>query len=83
MSFMRKLVLTLIILFSPVLFSCDSSTGGPSCCKECTNGKPCGDSCIPKESQCTKGGGCACSTAELEEEMEELDEAEDLQVENK
>lgn len=31
-----------------------------SCCKVCSKGKACGDSCISRDRQCTKGGGCAC-----------------------
>jgi hypothetical protein len=31
-----------------------------SCCRTCTKGKACGDSCIAKTSTCTKPPGCAC-----------------------
>lgn len=31
-----------------------------SCCKICTKGKPCGDSCISVSKTCHKGVGCAC-----------------------
>ncbi|MVA97979.1 hypothetical protein GN330_12060 [Nitratireductor sp. CAU 1489] len=30
------------------------------CCKVCTTGKPCGNSCISRSYTCRKGGGCAC-----------------------
>lgn len=30
------------------------------CCRECRNGKPCGDACIPFNRTCHKGPGCAC-----------------------
>lgn len=30
------------------------------CCKTCHTGKACGDSCISKDDDCTKGAGCAC-----------------------
>ena len=30
------------------------------CCKVCHKGKACGDSCIAREKNCTKGPGCAC-----------------------
>ncbi len=33
----------------------------PACCKVCRAGKPCGDSCIARDSVCRKGPGCACS----------------------
>lgn len=31
-----------------------------ACCKTCSKGKACGDSCISREKQCHKGQGCAC-----------------------
>ena len=31
-----------------------------SCCKRCSKGKACGDSCIARDRKCTKGKGCAC-----------------------
>jgi len=31
-----------------------------ACCKICTTGKACGDSCINRSYNCTKGAGCAC-----------------------
>lgn len=31
-----------------------------SCCKYCSAGKPCGDSCISRSYNCNKGPGCAC-----------------------
>ena len=30
------------------------------CCKHCSAGKACGDSCISRDKQCHKGPGCAC-----------------------
>ncbi len=38
-------------------------TNPPSqvCCKVCTTGKACGDSCIAKNLTCHKGPGCACN----------------------
>ncbi len=30
------------------------------CCKTCSKGKACGDSCISRAKQCHKGPGCAC-----------------------
>ncbi len=38
-----------------------SESGGSLCCKICRNGKPCGDTCIPFDRQCTAPIGCACS----------------------
>ncbi len=32
-----------------------------NCCKHCgPNSKPCGDSCISRDKECHKSGGCAC-----------------------
>lgn len=31
-----------------------------ACCKICTKGKACGNSCIQKSKTCHKGKGCAC-----------------------
>ena len=31
------------------------------CCKICRKGKACGDTCINKSYNCTKGPGCACN----------------------
>lgn len=31
-----------------------------SCCKRCSKGKACGDSCIARDKTCRKGAGCAC-----------------------
>jgi hypothetical protein len=30
------------------------------CCKTCSAGKACGDSCISRDKQCRVGAGCAC-----------------------
>ncbi len=35
------------------------------CCRVCTKGKACGDSCISAGKSCHKGRGCACDAAEL------------------
>jgi hypothetical protein len=31
-----------------------------ACCKICSTGKACGDSCIARWKTCHKGKGCAC-----------------------
>lgn len=38
------------------------STGSSSraCCRRCSRGKPCGDSCIARNRTCRRGPGCAC-----------------------
>ena len=38
----------------------DCASNG-TCCKVCTTGKACGDSCISKSKTCNKTGGCACN----------------------
>jgi hypothetical protein len=30
------------------------------CCKVCSTGKPCGDTCISQDKVCHVGPGCAC-----------------------
>jgi hypothetical protein len=44
---------------------CTAGTPSPpspsSCCRECTNGKPCGDTCISATASCTRPPGCACA----------------------
>ncbi|KFE35385.1 hypothetical protein [Thioclava atlantica] len=30
------------------------------CCKHCSSGKACGNSCISRSKTCRKGPGCAC-----------------------
>ncbi|HEX5059683.1 MAG TPA: hypothetical protein VFV99_10005 [Kofleriaceae bacterium] len=32
-----------------------------NCCKVCTTGKPCGDTCIEETDTCHQVGGCACA----------------------
>lgn len=39
-----------------------------SCCKYCTTGKACGDSCISSSYNCSKGVGCACNASDLDED---------------
>ena len=33
-----------------------------NCCKVCSTGKACGDTCIAKNLTCHKGAGCACNS---------------------
>lgn len=35
------------------------------CCKICSKGKACGNSCIRRDYTCRKGRGCACNAYEL------------------
>ncbi len=38
----------------------ESITDNESCCKWCSSGKACGDTCISRSNTCTKSKGCAC-----------------------
>ena len=33
---------------------------GQACCKKCTKGQPCGNSCISASAKCKQPPGCAC-----------------------
>ncbi len=44
----------------PTIESSTLSTGG--CCKYCSTGKACGDSCISRSYTCHKAPGCACDS---------------------
>jgi len=35
------------------------------CCKVCSRGKACGNSCINRDYQCHKGRGCACDADDV------------------
>lgn len=35
------------------------------CCRVCTEGKACGNTCIAADKTCHKGRGCACSASEV------------------
>ena len=56
--------LSKIILMATVVLviSCGDEDGNVYCCKYCDArvSKPCGDTCISKEYDCTKVEGCAC-----------------------
>lgn len=36
------------------------SSGKTTCCKKCTTGVPCGNTCISERKTCRSGPGCAC-----------------------
>ena len=38
----------------------DGEEYAQGCCKICSKGKACGNSCISRSKQCHKGRGCAC-----------------------
>jgi len=62
---MKRFTLPIVILLIFVLSSCVPNTTSTTrtCCKRCTTGKPCGDSCIARNKTCRVGAGCACSAS--------------------
>jgi hypothetical protein len=38
----------------------DAATAQQRCCKICTTGKACGNTCISRDKTCHVGPGCAC-----------------------
>lgn len=61
---LKLMSLALAFLFAVFLAGCGSSSGGSgggACCKICTTGKACGDTCISKSYSCNVGPGCACN----------------------
>jgi hypothetical protein len=57
------LALPFIIAAGPTgIAACgDSTAPGGGCCKVCTKGKACGDTCIEATKTCHVGRGCACN----------------------
>lgn len=61
-----RLLTPLQPLVSPTAPLAPSEPAPPSqptqtgCCRVCRTGKPCGDSCISRTSNCSRGRGCAC-----------------------
>ncbi|HZG09407.1 MAG TPA: hypothetical protein VEZ70_10560 [Allosphingosinicella sp.] len=63
---MKRLVLAaaaLLLAAGPAPFDpCAGAAFAQSrCCKMCSAGKACGDSCISRDKTCHKGKGCACN----------------------
>jgi len=46
------------LAIGPATYSSCAAQGG--CCRICSAGKACGDSCIARDKICHKGKGCAC-----------------------
>jgi hypothetical protein len=44
----------------PASVSVTATSQSTYCCKHCTTGQPCGDTCISRTNTCHVGGGCAC-----------------------
>lgn len=47
-------------LLLPLASDADALQQADKCCKVCTTGKACGDSCISRKYQCHQPPGCAC-----------------------
>ena len=57
-----------LLLDSQQLFSAtasDSCVPPSQCCKICSKGKACGDTCIRRDYTCHVGRGCACNQEEV------------------
>lgn len=49
-----------MLLGSASITPCIASGGQAGCCKVCSKGKACGNSCIARDKQCHQPRGCAC-----------------------
>ena len=47
------------LALGPSAFDSCAANGG--CCRICSTGKACGNSCIARSETCHKGKGCACN----------------------
>jgi len=57
-----SLLITLAAAGGPSLAAACAKDGtGPGCCKVCSTGKACGDTCIAVTATCHVGPGCACN----------------------
>ena len=43
----------------------DTCVPADQCCKICSKGKACGNTCIRRSYDCHKGRGCACNAEEV------------------
>lgn len=69
---MRKVIAKIALLLSLVLLclmltgctsngsTSPSANNQTTCCKVCSKGKACGNSCISRSDTCHKAPGCAC-----------------------
>lgn len=66
------MVLAALVLAAGGPIGCAPTTGGSggSCCRYCSTGKPCGDSCIRRSYTCHEGPGCACYGNHVDPELE-------------
>jgi len=63
-SFQFLAVATCAVSLASATTGCGGGgSDGGACCKTCSTGKACGDSCISRDYQCHEGNGCACDAA--------------------
>jgi hypothetical protein len=51
---------TIASIAAPASLGAFTAPGAKPCCRTCSSGKACGDSCISSRSVCRAGPGCAC-----------------------
>ncbi len=56
---MKSTILLILICTFLSMVSCGEEE---TCCKTCSTGKACGDSCISTDKSCDVGPGCACDS---------------------
>jgi hypothetical protein len=59
----RGLCKMIVVVLPFAVIACAEPREGTGCCRVCTTGKPCGNSCINRSYTCHKGPGCACYPA--------------------
>ena len=59
---LRAVPLAALIVVGPVpqVVAAEAYDMSAACCRVCTQGKACGDTCIAKEYECHQAPGCAC-----------------------
>jgi hypothetical protein len=64
MKIVSLLIVATSLVIGPASVGCSSPSYAASafagCCKVCSKGKACGNSCISRDKECHKGKGCAC-----------------------
>lgn len=58
---MKFIILASALVFSTSCFTPTAVAESAECCKTCTKGKACGDTCIEKADECHVPSGCACN----------------------
>lgn len=58
---MKLLLAVAALSLAAVVPSAGQVCAAAGCCKTCSAGKTCGNSCISRDKVCKKGKGCACN----------------------